>query len=410
MTVHLWGIDYRRSDSKLRTKLYIDSAVRKSVLQHLREISGIAEIFYLATCHRVEFYTTSEVPLKDMTPQWIGMIEALKLPESVFYQGYAREGTSALRHLFRVASSLESKILGEPQILGQIKQAMDWMRASHIPLSANLNCALEQALSVAKQIRHETGIGKKSVSLPRLAVEKYQQFREARHPNTQLPVALVGRSKMIFSIARWFSKVYPTQPLVWANRSIELLKNSSEISQGKPFSNPIEFVSLAEFVKSPRFHALFTATSSPSPLFDAKFLSQNLPAYICDLASPSDTELEGLDEPIFAELHLSTFSELEAQAIHHQSLRKEDRNTAELLIEEGLKKYYRRRHPLISHKALSLMEEHLLSVLHEELSPPSSLMPQIHKQIRRAFYQMRHKVYHDVSSTPLIDDPRRLWH
>ena len=91
----------------------------------------------------------------DTHRQWLGLIEQFGLADTDYYRGYHFEGKSAIRHLLKVACSLESLVIGEPQILGQLKEAYEWTKNSDLPLTSDLERALQLANQTAKRVRSE---------------------------------------------------------------------------------------------------------------------------------------------------------------------------------------------------------------------------------------------------------------
>ena len=106
----------------MRQKLYLDPGLRDEKLRALAKY-GFQDLIYIYTCNRVEFYTTAPNYYTDTRSQWMQLLAHFGLGEEAFFRGYHLEGKSAVRHLLRVATSLESLVLGEAQILGQLKEA-----------------------------------------------------------------------------------------------------------------------------------------------------------------------------------------------------------------------------------------------------------------------------------------------
>lgn len=264
MKIHLWGTDFRRSDKDFRRSLYIDP---KDRLQRVRDLMsvGFSDLVYLNTCNRIEFYTTARDYFSDTRPLWVEMLRRFGLNEDAFYLGYQLEGKSALRHILRVASSLESLVIGEPQILGQLKDGIRWTIANGMPLSPSLNRSFQLAFETAKNVRAQTSIGSESVSVASLGMEQVE-IMELDYPLTSAVV--VGRSPMSLVVVNWLKKNRPTVRIRWANRSPELL-------QDEPAAAGTEIISLADFIERPGvFSHLFTSSGSPFPLFGEAFFGR----------------------------------------------------------------------------------------------------------------------------------------
>lgn len=263
MRIHLWGTDYRRGSHELRKRLYLPVESRKAVLTRIAS-DGFNDLIYLATCNRIEFFTTASDPFCDTKHLWLKALEKLGIGEEGFYQGYHLEGKSAFRHLLRVASSLESMVIGEPQILGQLKEALRWSKDNGIPVDPSLERAFQLAFETAKRVRSETSICDKPVSVATLGLQ-YLQSHEQVFPLKRAVV--VGRSPINLVVVQWLLKNRPECPIVWVNRTLDALKVFSE-------SEKVQLMSLSDFLKQPsafEFSHLFTATSSLEPLFDVGF-------------------------------------------------------------------------------------------------------------------------------------------
>jgi glutamyl-tRNA reductase len=169
-TLLVVGLNYRTAPIAVRERFWISEAQAYNVLHQLSRAEGVEEIVVLATCNRTEFIIWSddfpaaaESVLSVLTHQF-----GLCLHEwQYFYQLLDEEG---LQHIFRVASSLDSMVVGEPQITGQVKEA--WTRARNAGTSGRiLDAVFQKALAVSRKVRNETAIGKLSVSVPCAAVE-----------------------------------------------------------------------------------------------------------------------------------------------------------------------------------------------------------------------------------------------
>ena len=132
---------------------------------------------YLSTCNRVEFYTTAKDHFQDTRSLWLACLAQFGLTEEDYYKGYHVEGKSAVRHLMRVASSLESLVIGEPQILGQLKEALNWTKEQGFPVDPSLEKTFNIAFETAKRVRSTTSIGEKPVSVATLGLQHLHEWR-----------------------------------------------------------------------------------------------------------------------------------------------------------------------------------------------------------------------------------------
>lgn len=171
MKLLLAGVSHRTAPVEVRERLAFPEGRLNAALQHLAAQPGVNEAVILSTCNRVEISLTAE--------DNIDPIEAVKSFLAATHhidcaalgpQFYAFEGTDAIRHMFRVAASLDSMILGEPQILGQMKQAYAAARGEGV-VGGLLDSVLTNAFRTAKRVRSETGVGQMAVSVSYAAVE-----------------------------------------------------------------------------------------------------------------------------------------------------------------------------------------------------------------------------------------------
>ncbi len=327
MTLHLWGTDFRRSDSEMRRKLYLEPSVREARLKELAKF-GFEDLIYVYTCNRVEFYTTAANYYSDSRGQWMKLLAHFGLGEEAFFRGYHLEGKSALRHLLRVATSLESLVLGEAQILGQLKDAH---RTAPMGPSSALDRAFHLAFETAKRVRTETPIGEKPVSVAALGM-RHLETMEKDFPLKR--VAIVGRSPMCLYVLQWLKKNRPETPVLWVNRTVEALTPYPE-------AEGVELMSLADFLgRPPRFSHLFTATASPTPLFGQEFFGKlewdrHL---IFDFAEPPDVAEPGCDHKVT----VVRLKDLREEAKENTEARAKAVQSAELIIEEAMRDYFLR--------------------------------------------------------------------
>ena len=171
MEIVVIGLNYKTAPVELREQLSGFLNQQGPPLSRLKEISGLEEILFLTTCNRVEILFASEEPdrtIKELAQFWSA--GALKSPSDLIPGSYVYRADEAVRHLFRVAASLDSMVIGEPQILGQIKEAYQEAVGQN-STGVILNRLLHKTFSVAKRIRTETGIASHAVSISFAAVE-----------------------------------------------------------------------------------------------------------------------------------------------------------------------------------------------------------------------------------------------
>lgn len=171
MNILIVGLNHKTADVDIREKLAFSGQKLEEGLQRIKTLPDVKEAVILSTCNRVEIYAavtnaeTAHESIKNFISEFHG-IDRSALETSL----YAYEDINAARHVFRVASSLDSMIVGEPQILGQIKDAFDFSLQKKAT-GMLLNKLMKKTISVAKRIRTETKIAENAVSISFAAVE-----------------------------------------------------------------------------------------------------------------------------------------------------------------------------------------------------------------------------------------------
>lgn len=171
MKIAVVGLNHKTADVELREKLAFNGPKLEEGLQRLRDIPGIRETAIISTCNRVEIY----LHVKDVQQAFAAikdfLVEFFEIRrESLDTALYLHEDMAAVKHIFRVASSLDSMVVGEPQILGQLKDAFDFALEKKAT-GVLLNRLLKKSISVAKRVRTETRIAENAVSISFAAVE-----------------------------------------------------------------------------------------------------------------------------------------------------------------------------------------------------------------------------------------------
>lgn len=168
------GLNHRTAPLETRERFWVSEPRRYGVLQQLKRAEGIEEVVVLSTCCRTEFLVWASEPTlaSNSILQFLGSDHGLKLTEWQHF--YRLLDDSALVHIFRVTSGLDSLVLGEPEIASQVKSA--WEQAKTVGASGRfLNAALEKALTVSEQVRCETSSAMSTVSIPAATLELARQ-------------------------------------------------------------------------------------------------------------------------------------------------------------------------------------------------------------------------------------------
>jgi glutamyl-tRNA reductase len=224
------GVSHKTAPVEIRESLAFPEAALPEALAQLARSSGIAEAAIVSTCNRVEVLAAFEegADAEAAVREFLvarGATSGTRVAEHL----YSRMGKEAVHHVFRVASSLDSMVLGEPQILGQLKQAYAVARQQGC-LHGVLETVLTRAFSVAKRVRSETGIGQMAVSVSFAAVELARKIFGSLGGKT---ILIVGAGKMSELAARHLRRSGASRILV-TNRTYERAVEMARVFDGTP--------------------------------------------------------------------------------------------------------------------------------------------------------------------------------
>ncbi len=253
-------------------------------LRRLAERLNVREAVYLATCHRTEWFLVYE---GEMCAGRLLMAISRALPEltsgasrlPVVEQGVALQGDQAARHLLRVTCGLESLMVGENQILGQVKAAFHAAQAAGLagPFIATF---FAQAFQAAKQVRTLTSLGRRPVSLVSLA----ERVLEARLSGDPRAVAVLGAGEMAGLALELVRKIDPARPVVVYNRGSERGAALAARFGGR-------FHALSSFpAAGETYAAVIGAAATAAPLIDSAAATRLSPALLLDLATPGNVD------------------------------------------------------------------------------------------------------------------------
>ena len=284
MALFTLGINHRTAPLSVREQVAFHAEELRRALADLAGRARAHEVAILSTCNRTELYCQAESP--QVIGQWLS--EYRRVPhgdiEPYLYVHPERE---AVRHAFRVASGLDSMVLGEPQILGQMKEAIRIAREEGT-LGATLNKLFQNSFAVAKDVRSTTAIGANIVSMAAAAVRLAGRIFERI---TDQRVLFIGAGEMIELCATHFAAQQPRQ-IVVANRTVDRGRVLAE----RFGATAIRLEDVAE--RLPEFDIVITCTASQLPILGLGLVERAIkarrhrPMFMVDLAVPRDVEVE----------------------------------------------------------------------------------------------------------------------
>lgn len=322
MSLHVLGINHQTAPVALREKVAFGPEALATALQSLRALPQVREAVLLSTCNRTELYADTEDD-GQLLADWLASHPDAGRDLHAYL--YRHRDADAVRHLFRVATGLDSLVLGEPQILGQVKQA--WATARDAgTLGGPLDRVFQQAFATAKRARTDTRIGANPVSVASTAVRLAQDNFARLDEST---VLLVGAGETIELAARHLVEAR-TKRLLIANRT---LAHAQELaSRHGGYALP-----LAELDKHlAEADIVIAATASREPVLHrpqvehALRLRRHRPMLLLDLAVPRDIahDVSGLRD-----VFLYTVDDLERAIEENRRSRREAAEQAEAIVE-----------------------------------------------------------------------------
>jgi glutamyl-tRNA reductase len=282
--IMILGVNHKTAPVEIRERLAFTNDPG-TPYRELKVIPGCEEFNFLSTCNRVEVLFVTSTPEETEKKIRNFLFNNSMSYEEAGQYVYLHQGEDAIKHLFRVGASLDSMIVGEPQILGQLKQA--YREASEQEAAGLIiNRLMHKAFSVAKRIRTETEIGSSAVSISYAAVELAKKiFGDLKNKIAML----VGAGEMAELAAQHLMNQGVAEVVV-ANRTFERAVNLARCFNGKP-------VSLEELIPQlEQVDIMISSTGSPDIILEAKDVKpimrkrRNKPLFLIDIAVPRDLE------------------------------------------------------------------------------------------------------------------------
>ncbi|HUG57221.1 MAG TPA: glutamyl-tRNA reductase [Candidimonas sp.] len=283
-----FGLNHVSAPVAVRERVSFPIDLLKPALDGLRSTfrSSVKEAAILSTCNRTEIYCAADPQVYEHLPSWLADFNRLEAG-SLQPHLYQYQKNDAVRHAFRVASGLDSMVLGEPQILGQMKDAV---RAANEAgaLGTMLHQLFQRTFSVAKEVRSQTAIGAHSVSMAAAAVRLAERvFGDL----SQASVLFVGAGEMIELCATHFAALNPRHMVV-ANRTLE----RADLLASRFTAKTMKLADIPD--KLADFDVIVSCTASSLPILGlgmverATRLRRHRPMVMVDLAVPRDIETE----------------------------------------------------------------------------------------------------------------------
>jgi glutamyl-tRNA reductase len=286
MTLIAFGINHKTAPLELREKIAFSADSTVSALASFSHSTGAQDAMIVSTCNRTEIYAQVETADKQQVVQWLAEFHGLS-PTELMENCYHHEELDAVVHIMRVASGLDSLMLGEPQILGQVKQAYSDARNSGV-INGGFERLFQHTFAVAKRVRNETEIGANAISVA------YASVQLAKHIFSSLDksrVLLIGAGETIELVAKHLAE-HKVKSLTVANRTLA----RAELIAQPLGASVLTLAQIPQHLKDADI--VISSTASQLPILGKGLVESALkerrhkPMFLVDLAVPRDIEPE----------------------------------------------------------------------------------------------------------------------
>ena len=325
------GLNHQTAPLSIREKLAFAAASLPEAVRNLAQSKAAKEAVILSTCNRTELYCVGET---EQIIEWLAQYHNLPAEEIRPYL-YTLDNNETIRHAFRVACGLDSMVLGEPQILGQIKDAVRVAQEQE-SINTNLNALFQKTFAVAKEVRTDTAVGENSVSMASASVKLAEQI----FPDIgDLNVLFIGAGEMIELVATYFAAKNPKLITV-ANRT---LPRAQELCDKLGLNaEPCLLTELPDILHE--YDVVVSSTASQLPLVGKGMIERalrlrlNMPMFLLDLAVPRDIEAEVGE---LNDAYLYTVDDMMGIVQNGKEARQKAAAAAEAMVEEKVGEFVR---------------------------------------------------------------------
>jgi glutamyl-tRNA reductase len=386
--------NHHSADVGVRERLAFSRADMPRAYAALRTAFPQAEWVLLSTCNRTEIYTAQEEPAEGPSHQDVAKFVAdfHHLPLEEFFDDLlARTGPDVVRHLFEVASSLDSMVLGEPQIVAQMKEAYS-LAQDHAASGPLTNALFQRALNVAKRVRTETALAEGRISVASVAVGDFGRGIFDRFDDKV--VLVIGAGEMAAETLQYLKEEGARKVLV-TNRTRARAEEVAAECGGlvRPFEQLDEWLAEADVIVS-------TTGASP-PLVDCERFrrvrrkSGPRPVFILDLAVPRDFDpaIRDLDEDVY----LYCIDDLQAVCDRNRTARSREVDRALAIVGQETDRFMSELYHRATGPIIKRLRDHHHGVVGEELARLFARLPHLQKdraEIERSFEQLVNKLLH----------------
>lgn len=395
MRLLVGGVSHKTAPIEIRENLAVAEAGVPAVLRNLLSQPGIREAMVLSTCNRVEFAVTSEDDT-DATEALHSVLDPRHATDPHFYHF---EGLEAVEHLFRVAASLDSMVVGEPQILGQMKAAFA-IAKNHGALGGLLEHVLTRAFGCAKRVRTETGIGQMAVSVSFAAVELARRIFGSLAGRK---IMLAGSGKMSQLAAKHLRRAGAAHIFV-TNRTEDRAREMAALFQG----TPVEYKRMLAIL--PEIDILIVSSAAPHYILTKEDVQRviasrkNRPMFLIDISVPRniDPAVNQVDNVFLYDID-------DLQGVVNSNLRermKEAERGEEIVRQEAERTMARLRVQDVAPTIVSLQEQ-LESIREAEYARALRKLGPLSEEQQRTLEAMTRSIVNKIAHGPISELRRR---
>lgn len=412
MQLSVIGLNHQTAPVSIRERLAFPAEVLASAVCALAQSACAHEAMILSTCNRTEIYAVGDA---EKIIHWLADFHQIATEEIRPYLYLLNEHES-IRHAFRVACGLDSMVLGEPQILGQLKDAVRIAQENNA-LDSTLHMLLQRTMAVAKEVRTETAVGAQSVSMAAASVKLAEQIFPSV---SELNILFIGAGEMVELVATYFAAKVPKKITV-ANRTLPRAEELTE--KLGSVASAILLSDLPQVMAD--YDVVVSSTASQLPIVGKGMVEvalkrrRNRPMFLLDLAVPRDIEPQVGD---LSNAFLYTVDDMASIVQTNQAARQKAATEAEAIIEKRVADFIewqksRATVPLIrslrddGEKSRRYVLENAMRQLAKGL-PPEEVLERLSVQLTNKLLHAPTKALHQgkPAGNDLVDAVTRIYH
>ncbi len=360
MTILAYGMNYRTASIELRERVaFPEESVQDALQRVVDDVGGVREAAILSTCNRTELYCALKPGAEPDLNAWLAEQREV-VPTELAGATYHHWDQDAAKHQIRVAAGLDSQVLGEPQILGQIKAAYDVAREAGT-LGPELNLLSQIILRTAKEVRTQTDVGKNPISVAYAAVALAQQIFASLDNKKAL---LLGAGETIDLVAEHLTSA-GIEEIGIANRTLA----NAEVLAAKYGANAMQLTDIPDELA--HYDIVIASTGSTLPVVGKGAVEEAIrqrrrrPIFMVDIAVPRDIEAEVGELP---DVYLYSIDDLGSIIETNMAQRREAAQHAEVFVDQGAKRYVEERRLKQDQSVLKDLRDNAQRISKEELA------------------------------------------